>query len=169
MDFVRYADSGSALVNTDLADLDGLRDLLDQRQWLVVQVDERDLKALRRFQTALRPVFTDAEARIPALNELMARHPITPYISDHVADDLHLHVATKAASVADLLISEALLGLASVICDLGVTRLGVCAATDCERVYVDTSPNASRRYCSDRCSSRANVAAFRARQKAASA
>jgi predicted RNA-binding Zn ribbon-like protein len=30
---------------------------------------------------------------------------------------------------------------------------------------VDTSPNQSRRYCSDRCSSRANVAAYRARQR----
>ena len=32
----------------------------------------------------------------------------------------------------------------------------------CTNVYVDTSPNHSRRYCSDRCSSRANVAAYRA-------
>jgi len=32
--------------------------------------------------------------------------------------------------------------------------------------FVDTSPNQSRRYCSERCSSRANVAAYRARQKA---
>jgi predicted RNA-binding Zn ribbon-like protein len=32
-------------------------------------------------------------------------------------------------------------------------------------VFVDTSPNQSRRYCSDRCSSRANVAAYRARQR----
>jgi predicted RNA-binding Zn ribbon-like protein len=43
----------------------------------------------------------------------------------------------------------------------------VCAAAPCTNVYVDTSPNQSRRYCSERCSSRANVAAFRARQKAA--
>ena len=40
------------------------------------------------------------------------------------------------------------------------------AGHDAEQV-VDTSPNQSRRYCSDRCSSRANVAAYRARQKAA--
>ena len=46
-------------------------------------------------------------------------------------------------------------------------RLGVCHASSCDNVFVDTSPNQSRRYCSDRCSSRANVAAYRARQKAA--
>ena len=69
----------------------------------------------------------------------------------------------------EMLIGEALLGLATLVCDLGPTRLGVCAAERCTNVYVDTSPNQSRRYCSERCSSRANVAAYRARQKAASA
>jgi predicted RNA-binding Zn ribbon-like protein len=95
----------------------------------------------------------------------MERHPITPRISDHDPDDLHLHVANRAASVADLLIGESLLGLATLVCDLGPHRLGVCSASPCTNVYVDTSPNQSRRYCSDRCSSRANVAAYRARQK----
>ena len=75
----------------------------------------------------------------------------------------------RAASVSELLISESLMGLANLVCDLGATRLGLCQAVKCENVFVDTSPNQSRRYCSDRCSSRANVAAFRARQKAASA
>jgi predicted RNA-binding Zn ribbon-like protein len=60
------------------------------------------------------------------------------------------------------------LGLSTLVCDLGATRLGVCDASPCTNVFVDTSPNQSRRYCSDRCSSRANVAAYRARQKAVS-
>jgi predicted RNA-binding Zn ribbon-like protein len=97
----------------------------------------------------------------------MGRHPLSPCISDHEPDGLHLHVATRAASVSELLTSEALLGLAVLVCDLGPTRLGVCSAPPCTHVYVDTSPNRSRRYCSDRCSSRANVAAYRARQRAA--
>jgi predicted RNA-binding Zn ribbon-like protein len=59
------------------------------------------------------------------------------------------------------------MGLATLVCDLGATRLGVCHASPCTHVFVDTSPNQSRRYCSDRCSSRANVAAYRARQRAA--
>ena len=82
-------------------------------------------------------------------------------------DDLHLHVATESASVAELLVGESLLGLATLVCDLGPTRLGVCSPAPCTNVVVDTSPNRSRRYCSDRCSSRANVAAYRARQKLA--
>ena len=71
------------------------------------------------------------------------------------------------APFAELLVGESLMGLATLVCDLGATRLGVCHASPCTHVFVDTSPNQSRRYCSDRCSSRANVAAYRARQRAA--
>ena len=170
MDFVRYAEASASLLNADLADRDGLVRHLAGRAWLHDQCTERDATVLRKFTRELRPVFEasnvgDTSAVIDGLNELMERHPITPRISDHDPDDLHLHVATKAASVSDLLIGESLLGLATLVCDLEPTRLGVCKATPCTNVYVDTSPNQSRRYCSERCSSRANVAAYRARQK----
>jgi hypothetical protein len=174
VDFIRYAEASASLLNTELADRDDLVAHLTGRQWLHPQCTDRDAAALRRFQKELRPVFEASEAEnVPAvisgLNALMAKHPITPMISDHDPADLHLHVATRAATVSELVIGEALLGLATLVCDLGPTRLGVCAEVKCDNVYVDTSPNQSRRYCSDRCSSRANVAAYRARQKAESA
>jgi hypothetical protein len=174
MDFVRYAEASARLLNVSLDGPSALVAILPGREWLHPQVTDKDVTTLRRFQKELRPVFDAADAgdvrgTIDGLNEAMARHPITPRISDHDADDLHLHVATKSASVAELLIGEALLGLSTLVCDLGPTRLGVCQANPCTHVFVDTSPNRSRRYCSDRCSSRANVAAYRARQKAASA
>ena len=78
-----------------------------------------------------------------------------------------MHVADRQSSVAQLLIAESLMGLSTLVCDLGATRLGVCDASPCTDVFVDVSPNRSRRYCSDRCSSRANVAAYRARRRAA--
>ena len=172
MDFVRYAESSAALLNARLTDRDDVVEYLSQRAWLQSQVTDRDAVVLRRFQKDLRPAFEasaddDGQGVVDVLNALLERHPITPRIADHNPARLHIHVANKAASVADLLIGESLLGLANLICDLGPTRLGVCAATPCTNVYVDTSPNQSRRYCSERCSSRANVAAFRARQKAA--
>jgi predicted RNA-binding Zn ribbon-like protein len=43
-------------------------------------------------------------------------------------------------------------------------RLGVCAAGHCDRVYVDTSRNATRQFCSTTCQNRVKAAAFRARQ-----
>jgi hypothetical protein len=172
VDFVRYAESSAALLNAELTDLDSLLAFLEPRAWLQRQVVERDVATLRRFQRDLRPVFEasshdDPKRVVDGLNALLERHPITPRIADHNPANLHIHVANRAASVSDLLVGESLLGLANLVCDLGPTRLGVCAATPCTHVYVDTSPNQSRRYCSDRCSSRANVAAYRARQKAA--
>jgi predicted RNA-binding Zn ribbon-like protein len=172
VDFVRYAEWSAALLNARLGDREAVVDHLAQRAWLQPQVTDRDAVVLRRFQRDLRPAFEasatgDAQGVVDVLNALLERHPITPRIADHDPDHLHIHVANKAASVADLLIGESLLGLANLVCDLGPTRLGICAASPCTNGYVDTSPNQSRRYCSERCSSRANVAAYRARQKAA--
>ncbi|MBY9075090.1 CGNR zinc finger domain-containing protein [Nocardioides sp. WL0053] len=171
MDFVRYAERSADLVNAELDDADALVRLLDRRRWLHGQVVERDAMTLRRFQKELRPVFEASNARdeasvVEQLNALLAKHPVTPYIAGHEPGKWHMHVADRSSSVAELLVAESLMGLSTLVCDLGATRLGVCDATPCTNVFVDTSPNQSRRYCSDRCSSRANVAAYRARQRA---
>jgi predicted RNA-binding Zn ribbon-like protein len=172
MDFVRYAERAAELVNAELADADALRGYLrGDREWLVVQVSDRDAGALRRLQRSLRPVFEASSAAeehevVRRLNELLSHHPITPYIAGHDSQSWHLHVSNRASSVAQLLTAEALLGLATLVTDLGPRRMGVCQAGGCDQVFVDTSSNCSRRYCSDRCSSRANVAAYRARRRA---
>lgn len=170
MDFIRYAEGAAALLNADLAGADAqavLGDLVATRHHLA-PVTPADVDELRAFQAALRPVFSEPGAADTAscINTLMQQHPVTPFISDHEPGRPHLHVASRTGTVADQLVSEALLGLANVVCDLGAGRLGECSARGCDRVYVDTSPNSSRRYCSERCSSRANVAAYRARQRA---
>jgi predicted RNA-binding Zn ribbon-like protein len=172
MDFVRYAERAADLVNSEIEDADALRRFLGERTWLHGQVVERDATALRRFQRELRPVFEASSARderavVELLNTLLAKHPVTPYIAGHEPGKWHIHVADCTSTVAELLVAESLMGLSTLVCDLGATRLGVCDASPCAAVFVDTSPNQSRRYCSDRCSSRANVAAYRARQKAA--
>jgi predicted RNA-binding Zn ribbon-like protein len=174
MDFVRYAERSAGLVNADLADAEHLVHFLDGREWLQGTVSDRDVTALRRFVRELRPVFEasnagDEAAVVEQLNALLAKHPVTPYIAGHGTQKWHLHVADRQSSVSELLVAESLMGLSTLVCDLGATRLGVCDATPCTHVFVDTSPNRSRRYCSDRCSSRANVAAYRARQRAAAA
>jgi predicted RNA-binding Zn ribbon-like protein len=171
MDFVRYAERGAELVNATFEEPEDLAAFLSSREWLVAQLVAKDTATLRRFQRELRAVFEasmadDEHAVVGQLNELLDKHPITPYISGHDAGSWHLHVSNRSSSVAELLIAEALLGLAILICDVGALRLGVCQAGSCDDVFVDTSPNQSRRYCSDRCSSRANVAAYRARRKA---
>jgi predicted RNA-binding Zn ribbon-like protein len=59
------------------------------------------------------------------------------------------------------------MGLAMHLTAHGADRLGICQAAPCRNAYLDTSTNRSRRYCSDRCATRANVAAYRARKREA--
>ncbi|MGH1561769.1 CGNR zinc finger domain-containing protein [Mumia sp. DW29H23] len=182
MDFVGYAERAAVLTNASLGSLEEVRGYLAEREWLVPQVTDADVRRLQRFQRRLRPVFEHGRAgqgreAIAVLNALLASHRITPLIvpTDDAGTDVggtasgwRLHVADRAASVADLVVAESLMGLAVLVCDLAPGRLGVCAAHGCTNAFVDLSPNCSRRYCSERCSSRANVAAYRARKKAGS-
>jgi hypothetical protein len=170
VDFVRYADFAARLVNADLESLDGLTSYLESRQWLQRRAVERDVAPLKRLQRELRAIFEasdrgDEEEVVRLVNALLAKHPVTPYIAGHDRESWHLHVAERGSSVAALITAECVMGIATLVVDFGPTRLGVCSAEKCEQVFVDTSPNQSRRYCSDRCSSRANVAAYRARRR----
>jgi predicted RNA-binding Zn ribbon-like protein len=98
------------------------------------------------------------------LNELLALARPRPYATDHDGE-LHLHYARPDATVLEQLTTTVAMGLSQVVVQHGWQRLGVCSAESCDDVYVDTSRNASRRYCSNTCASRSTVAAYRARQK----
>lgn len=171
MDFVRYADLAASLVNCPVDSYADLAAYLERRQWLLRRVEQRDLAPLKRLRRELRPVFeasnAGGEAEVVSLvNDLLEKHPVSPHIAGHDSETWHLHVAERGSTVAALITAECVMGLAMLVVDFGPTRLGVCSSKKCDNVFVDTSPNSSRRYCSDRCSSRANVAAYRARQKA---
>jgi predicted RNA-binding Zn ribbon-like protein len=98
------------------------------------------------------------------LNELLALALPRPYATDHDGE-LHLHFARPDAPALEQLTTTVAMGLSQVVVQHGWQRLGVCSAEGCDDVYVDTSRNASRRYCSNTCASRSTVAAYRARQR----
>jgi predicted RNA-binding Zn ribbon-like protein len=98
------------------------------------------------------------------LNQLLALARPRPYATDHDGE-LHLHYARPDAPALEQLITTVAMGLSQVVVQHGWQRLGVCSAEGCGNVYVDTSRNASRRYCSNTCASRSTVAAYRARRK----
>ncbi len=98
------------------------------------------------------------------LNSLLAMARPRPYATDHDGD-LHLHYARPESPALEQLTTTVAMGLSQVVVQHGWQRLGVCSAENCGNVYVDTSRNASRRYCSNTCASRSTVAAYRARQK----
>jgi predicted RNA-binding Zn ribbon-like protein len=99
------------------------------------------------------------------LNALLALASPKPYATDHDGE-LHLHYARPDADALEQLTTTVAMGLSQVVVQHGWQRLGVCSAEGCRNVYVDTSRNASRRYCSNTCASRSTVAAYRARQRA---
>jgi predicted RNA-binding Zn ribbon-like protein len=61
------------------------------------------------------------------------------------------------------------MGLGVALIEGGLERFGICDASTCDDVFVDISRNRSRRYCSDTCTTRQNVAAYRRRQKSSAA
>jgi predicted RNA-binding Zn ribbon-like protein len=131
------------------------------------RVTRGDLEEARRLRGRLREVFDapdDARAT-GLLNDLLADARVLPQISDHDGSGWHLHYVPPDSSPARLLTAVCAMGLASVVCELGRPRLGVCAADRCRDVFVDVSRNRSRRFCNDTCSTRTHVAAHRARSK----
>ncbi len=134
------------------------------------EVTEADAADLRAFRERLREVFEAPEEfeASSLLNALLDELELRPYLTDHDGHS-HLHYAPMDASVARKVAASTAMALALLIADHGYRRLGVCSAEGCRDVYVDTSRNRSRRYCNEVCSSRMNVAAYRARHKAETA
>ena len=126
----------------------------------------RDRAGLRTWAGALHDVFAADEADEAArlLNQLLDVVVTHPYITNH-GSRLHLHYAPAEAPSLHRVQASTAMGLANLICDYGMARLGVCRAAGCECVYVDVSRNAQRRFCSESCANRTNVAAFRARAR----
>ncbi len=125
----------------------------------------QDLDAVQELRMALREVLeTDDEARASELiNEILAEHGATPRVSTHSGEP-HLHFEPIGTTISSWLGAITAMGLATVIIENGVQRFGVCGASNCDDVYIDTSRNRSRRHCSSTCSTREAVAAYRARQ-----
>jgi predicted RNA-binding Zn ribbon-like protein len=125
-----------------------------------------DLPALAALADDLAPLFSadDLHDAVRLLNDRLAETAVAPRVSMHDGRDPHLHVEPEGAGAVLRLRANCLMGVAAVLCDGGRLRLGTCAADDCERVWLDTSRNARRRFCSDRCATRTHVANHRARR-----
>ena len=136
--------------------------------------DTRDLtlpeaRELASFAAAFRVVFAavasgDVDAAARQVNEVIAATGAHPWLDRHDGEPWHLHFH---ATVDDLVTGWAAgcaTGLAVVLGSELHGRIGVCTAPRCDRVYVDTSRNGTRRFCSTTCQNRVKAAAFRARQ-----
>ncbi|MFF7195265.1 CGNR zinc finger domain-containing protein [Streptomyces sp. NPDC008079] len=174
-------DSVVDLVNTapqiegreSLADVADLRGFVERNQVSEVgRLDERDLTAVHAVRARFTAVFGAADDATAAtmLNAMVAEAGTTPRLTDHDGYDWHVHYFAPGASLADHLAADCGMALAFLIVAGERDRLRRCDAPDCRRAFVDLSRNRSRRYCDSRtCGNRLHVAAYRARQREASA
>ena len=131
------------------------------------EVSAREAAGFRAVADALRAVFdtvaagrTDAAARL--VNEMLARTGARPRLDRHDGEPWHLHFHGAEDSLVTSWAAGCTTGLAVVLGSDQQERLGVCAAPRCDRVFVDTSRNATRRFCSTACQNRVKAATFRA-------
>lgn len=183
MGLTSYAELAVRLVNSAgsgghqdmLSEPEAVRALLADRSDLRGPVTRVDLDALRHLRDELTAVFSactqgDPAAGVERLNALLISHPVHPVIvptqgparRDRRPYQLSL---SGSGSVSDRFTTGAVMGLATVLTQFGPDRLGRCGLACCTGVFVDTSPNGSRRYCSEQCGNRANVTAFRFRRR----
>lgn len=128
----------------------------------------RDVEEVRALRQRLQEILDaqDVTEAVRQINDLLEVTSPRPYISDHDGTPLHLHVVPPDARVAHYLGAVSGMALASMVIEDGMARFGRCASDTCDDVFVDTSKNRSRRYCSEGCSNRSNVRRFRARSRA---
>ena len=183
----------TTLLDTTVALVNRLTPGLDGGQDVAVPEDERGLRAAVReavnsqgYDVSLRRV-TAADARsisstvaesrrviedidrgdlaraATRTNVLLRRTGARPQLDTHGPGTWNLHFHGPDDSFGVGWSAGIAAGLAMALGTSDAGRLGVCEADRCDRVYLDTSRNGGRRFCSTRCQNRVKSAAHRAR------
>ncbi len=147
-----------------------IAEVLTPRGGMSPQVRHEEADELSRVAARLRTAFEgvdagDLDTAASAVNGLLRDFGARPQL-DHDASDgwnVHFHGADDSVVVGWTAGCATAMALA-IGSDLA-GRLGVCDAVHCDRVYVDTSRNAARRFCSTACQNRTKAAAFRTRSR----
>jgi predicted RNA-binding Zn ribbon-like protein len=115
----------------------------------------------------LRTVFEadGVEARCEQINALLVEAAGRTYLSTHDGNLPHFHWATEDDDVVSRVKAVTAGGLAMFTIEAEGTRLGVCAREGCATVFVDTSRNGRRAYCSARCGNHDAVQRHRDRRR----
>jgi predicted RNA-binding Zn ribbon-like protein len=133
------------------------------------EITEAETEAFAAVAADLRPVFAaiatgDIDDAAHRVNDLLAATGAYPVLKRHDGEPWHVHFhSADETSLAKGWAAGCATGLAIVLGGEAYDRLGVCTAPHCDRVYVDTSRNGSRRFCSTACQNRVKAATFRER------
>jgi predicted RNA-binding Zn ribbon-like protein len=175
--FDRYVDAGAFaavdLVN-DLhpgAGVPVLARILAVDPPSVARLGAADVPGFLALAHRLREVFADldaddVDAAAARLNDLLAAHPAHPHLAKE-GGRWRVHHHSVDAAVLPMWTSICAENLARLIGAGEWGRLGTCEAVGCERVFLDESKNAGRRFCSAACNNRARSAAYRRRRAGA--
>jgi predicted RNA-binding Zn ribbon-like protein len=155
----------------DIDPLAAIGRVLDVDPPSLAQLKKSDVPGFVALAEQLRGVFADldrgdVDAAAARLNALLARSPATPHLSkEDGAWRLHHHPAD--AALLPMWTSICAEAMARMIGAGNADRFGICVAAKCDRVFIDTSRNGSRRFCSLNCQNRTKAASFRRRNSAA--
>jgi predicted RNA-binding Zn ribbon-like protein len=117
---------------------------------------------LRKVFEAVERDELDEAARV--VNAMLKRTGARPQLDPLAEGGWHVHFHGTTDALETGWAAGCATGLALAIGSDLAGRLGVCEAERCDRVYVDTSKNARRRFCSTTCQNRTKAAAFRQRR-----
>ncbi|WP_019179260.1 CGNR zinc finger domain-containing protein [Microbacterium yannicii] len=132
----------------------------------VIRRDEAELSAVRDVRDRLRELWNvDRGGAVPLVNAMLEDGKALPRLVIHDGFDWHIHATSDDSPLATRVLVEAAMAFVDVIRADEYDRVRVCAADDCESVYVDYSKNGSKRYCdTGNCGNRMNVNAYRRRK-----
>ncbi|KAA9110823.1 CGNR zinc finger domain-containing protein [Microbacterium rhizomatis] len=168
-------DAAVSLVNT-LPGYDGtdtLQTRADLESYLVVNpytgvrhLDDAEVAAVRTIRARLRELWdVDREGAVPLVNQMLQDGHALPRLVIHDGYDWHIHATADDAELATRILVEAAMAFVDVIRSDEYDRVRICAADDCDSVYIDYSKNGSKRYCdTGNCGNRMNVIAYRQRK-----
>lgn len=143
-----------------------LENLLDKRNYAGrFDRDDEELHAVRASRTQMHRMLTAAREEAHVLiNAVLQTHNALPRLRKNRSGDWH----TRALDLGMPLPHQLLVELAMAMCALVIadetSRIGICHGRNCNRLHIDLSRNKSRRFCSQACSNRTSVAAYRQRQ-----
>jgi predicted RNA-binding Zn ribbon-like protein len=129
-----------------------------------------EIAALAAYLGDLRAAFDDLaggdlDAACRRVNDILGLTGAAPVLARHDGEAWHVHYHAKDVSWSIGWAAAMATAMAMVLGSAAHDRLGVCGAPACDRVYVDTSRNGARRFCSTACQNRVKAATFRERGK----
>ncbi|MEV4252709.1 CGNR zinc finger domain-containing protein [Spirillospora sp. NPDC049652] len=170
MQFNTYTAAGAIvaaeLVNEPSGSAAWMSDLLERYEIYRPSLDQAGAAELRAWAEGLRLAFeTTGAEQAAAVDALFVAADCRPRLVSHDGLPYHLHYAPLDAKVTTRVKALTTAGLAQVIADGAAGRLGSCTREGCDIVFVDTSRNGRRAFCSVRCANAVNVRRHRARRR----